>query len=103
MSCNMLPTALFGKYLGSMGYDFYSGVPCSFLKNLINYAMNDCEYVMAANEGDAVAVCAGAYLAGRKPVFLCQNSGLTNASSPLISLNLPFRIPLFGFVSLRGE
>lgn len=32
-----------------------------------------------------------------------QNSGLTNAVSPLTSLTYPFRIPLLGFVSLRGE
>lgn len=96
-------TNLFGDELKTLGYDFYSGVPCSFLKDLINYAINDCEYVMAANEGDAVATCAGAYLGGRKTVFLCQNSGLTNATSPLTSLNHNFQIPVLGFVSLRGE
>ena len=40
----------------ALGFDFYSGVPCSFLKSLINYAINECDYVMAANEGDAVAI-----------------------------------------------
>ncbi|MBP1976242.1 phosphonopyruvate decarboxylase [Cohnella thailandensis] len=32
-----------------------------------------------------------------------QNSGLANALSPLVSLNYPFRIPVLGFISLRGE
>jgi phosphonopyruvate decarboxylase len=99
----MLHTQSFGDSLKKKGFDFYSGVPCSFLKNLINYSINDCRYVMAANEGDAVAVCAGAYLGGHKSVVLMQNSGLTNASSPLTSLNYTFRIPVLGFVSLRGE
>lgn len=99
----MLETGVFGRRLKELGYDFYSGVPCSFLKDLINYAINECNFVMAANEGDAVAICAGAYLGGHKSVFLCQNSGLTNAVSPLTSLNHPFRIPVLGFVSLRGE
>ena len=58
---------------------------------------------MAANEGDAVAICAGAQLGGTKSVFLCQNSGLTNATSPLTSLSYTFKIPLLGIVSLRGE
>lgn len=98
-----LNTKDFGNELKKLGFDFYSGVPCSFLKYLINYAINDCEFVMAANEGDAVATCAGAYLGGRKSVFLCQNSGLTNATSPLTSLNHTFHIPVLGFVSLRGE
>ena len=79
----MLDTYQFGESLKKAGFDFYSGVPCSFLKDLINYAVNECEYVMAANEGDAVAICAGAQLAGRKTVVLMQNSGLGNAVSPL--------------------
>jgi phosphonopyruvate decarboxylase len=58
---------------------------------------------MAANEGDAVAICAGASLGGKKPVVLMQNSGLGNAVSPLTSLNAIFNIPVLGFVSLRGE
>ena len=56
----MLNTKNFGKQLKSLGYDFYSGVPCSFLKYLINYGINECNYIAAANEGDAVAVAAGA-------------------------------------------
>lgn len=99
----MLHTQKFGDALKSRGFDFFSGVPCSFLKSLINYALNECEFVMAANEGDAVAVCAGAQTAGRKTVVLMQNSGLGNAVSPLTSLNAVFRIPVLGFVSLRGE
>lgn len=99
----MINTKMFGEELKKMGFHFFSGVPCSFLKNLINYAINDCDYVAATNEGEAVAIAAGAYLAGEKPVVLMQNSGLTNAVSPLVSLNYPFRIPVLGFVSLRGE
>ncbi len=99
----MLNTNKFGNSLKNLGYDFFSGVPCSFLKYLINYAINDCEYIMATNEGDAVATCAGASVAGRKTVVLMQNSGLTNATSPLTSLTYTFKIPVLGFVSLRGE
>jgi len=99
----MIDTQKFGDELKKSGYDFYSGVPCSFLKDLINYAINSCEYVMAANEGDAVAICAGARVAGRKAIVLMQNSGLGNAVSPLTSLNQIFKIPVLGFVSLRGE
>lgn len=94
---------LFGEKLEQYGFDFFSGVPCSFLKPMINYAINKEQFYMAANEGDAVAIAAGAYLGGRKSVFLCQNSGLTNAVSPLTSLNYTFEIPVLGFVSLRGE
>ncbi|WHY75309.1 phosphonopyruvate decarboxylase [Neobacillus sp. WH10] len=99
----MLETTTFGNHLKALGFDFYTGVPCSFLKDLINYSINESNYIAAANEGDAVAIAAGAYLGGRKPVVLMQNSGLTNAISPLSSLTYPFQIPILGFVSLRGE
>ena len=99
----MIDTNTFGNELKALGFDFYSGVPCSFLKSLINYAINECDYVMAANEGDAVAIASGAALGGKKAVVLMQNSGLTNATSPLTSLNYTFKLPVLGFVSLRGE
>lgn len=99
----MINTSTLGGELKALGFEVYSGVPCSYLKDLINYAINECEYVMATNEGEAVAVGAGASLGGKKAVVLMQNSGLTNATSPLVSLTHPFQIPILGFVSLRGE
>lgn len=99
----MINTARFGAFLKELGFAFFSGVPCSYLKNLINFAINECLYVAATNEGDAVANACGAAIAGKKAVVLMQNSGLTNATSPLISLTYPFKIPILGFVSLRGE
>lgn len=99
----MINTQQFGEELKQSGFTFYTGVPCSFLKNLINYAINDCEYIGATNEGDAISIASGAYLGGKSPVVLMQNSGLANAVSPLVSLNYTFKIPILGFVSLRGE
>lgn len=96
-------TETFGNRMKELGYRFYSGIPCSFLKGLINYAINECTYVISANEGEAVAACAGASLGGQKAVALMQNSGLANAVSPLTSLTNIFRIPVLGFVTLRGE
>ncbi len=99
----MLNTYEFGQKLKNLGFSFYSGVPCSFLNSLINYAINECNYIMSANEGDAVATCSGAALTGQKSVVLMQNSGLGNAISPLTSLNYIFKIPILGFISLRGD
>ena len=87
------------------GFDFYSGVPCSFLTAIINRTIGDpsLDYVGAASEGEAVAIAAGAWLAGRGSVVMCQNSGLGNAVNPLTSLNHPFRIPLLLIVAWRGQ
>src|SRR6201999_4167127 len=87
------------------GYDFYTGVPCSFLTPLINRVASDrtLHYVAAASEGEAVAIAAGAWLAGRRTVVMCQNSGLGNAVNPLTSLNTPFRIPTLFVTTWRGQ
>ena len=90
---------------GRAGFDFYSGVPCSFLTPLINGVLSTpaLAYVGAASEGEAVAIASGAWLAGRRTVVMCQNSGLGNAVNPLTSLNAPFRIPTLFLTTWRGE
>ena len=87
------------------GFSFYTGVPCSFLTPLINRVISDpgLAYVGAASEGEAVAIAAGAWLAGRRTVVMCQNSGLGNTVNPLTSLNHPFRIPTLLIVTWRGQ
>ncbi|MFC0385130.1 phosphonopyruvate decarboxylase [Muricoccus vinaceus] len=90
---------------GRAGFDFYTGVPCSFLTPLINGVLSSpsLDYVGAASEGEAVAIASGAWLAGRRTVVMCQNSGLGNAVNPLTSLNAPFRIPTLFLTTWRGE
>ncbi|MGH2446082.1 MAG: phosphonopyruvate decarboxylase [Candidatus Limnocylindria bacterium] len=87
------------------GYSFWAGVPCSFLTPFINYVIGspDLDYVGAASEGEALAMAAGAHLAGRRTVVICQNSGLGNAVNPLTSLNHTFRIPTLFITTHRGE
>ena len=87
------------------GFSFYAGVPCSFLTPLINRVISNpaLDYVGAASEGEAVAIAAGAWLAGRRTAVMCQNSGLGNTVNPLTSLNHPFRIPTLLIVTWRGQ
>ena len=101
----MLDAAAFIEAAGRGGIGFYAGVPCSFLTPLINRTLSDrtLAYVGAASEGEAVAVAAGAWLAGRETAVMCQNSGLGNAVNPLTSLNHPFRIPTLLIVTWRGQ
>ena len=87
------------------GFGLYTGVPCSYLKPFINTVIDSTHlrYVGAANEGDAVALAAGAELGSLRSVVMFQNSGLGNAVSPLTSLNHIFHIPVLLIVTLRGE
>jgi phosphonopyruvate decarboxylase len=101
----MIGSGQFIEQASASGFDFYTGVPCSFLTPLINGVISDSRlaYVGAASEGEAVAIAAGAWLAGRQPVVMFQNSGLGNAVNPLTSLNAPFRIPALLITTWRGE
>jgi phosphonopyruvate decarboxylase len=87
------------------GFEWYAGVPCSFLTPFINYVLQEpsLRYVSMANEGDAVALIAGVTLAGGRGVTMMQNSGLGNAVSPLTSLTWTFRIPQLLIVTWRGQ
>lgn len=100
----MLQAASFIEAARAAGFSRYTGVPCSYLTPFINYVINDAtlSYVSAANEGDAVALAAGATLGGDGAVAMMQNSGLGNAVSPLTSLCWVFRIPLLLITTQRG-
>ena len=101
----MIEAAAFIGAAQRRGFGLYAGVPCSYLKPFINYVIDadELRYIGAANEGDAVAIAAGASLGGRGAVAMFQNSGLGNAVNPLTSLTWTFRIPILVITTLRGE
>jgi len=101
----MIEAGAFIRRADAHGFSLYTGVPCSYLKPFINYVIDDANlrYVGAANEGDAIAVAAGAELAGRRGVVMFQNSGFGNTVNPLTSLTHTFHIPVLIIVTLRGE
>ncbi|MSR15242.1 MAG: phosphonopyruvate decarboxylase [Gammaproteobacteria bacterium] len=100
----MIEAEQFVEAARARGFTWYAGVPCSFLTPFINYVIDDSQlvYVSAANEGDAVAAAAGAYIGGKSVVAIMQNSGLGNAVSPLTSLTHVFRIPVLLICTHRG-
>src|SRR5215470_7511150 len=101
----MIEAAQFVEAARERGFDWYAGVPCSYLTPFINYVLQDpnLHYVSAANEGDAVAFVAGVTLGGKRGVTMMQNSGLGNAVSPLTSLTWTFRLPQLLIVTWRGQ
>ena len=75
------------------GYNFFTGVPDSGLKPFINEIVESgVPHIIAANEGQAVGIAAGAELAGKKTCVYLQNSGLGNIINPLTSLCIPHKI-----------
>lgn len=98
----MIDTGAFMDMLLSIGIEKLAGVPCSFLGPLINEAENRGVYEPFVNEGDAMAYAAGAALAGRRCAVVMQNSGLSNALSPLTSLNELFGLGTLLIIGNRG-
>lgn len=101
----MVPARDFLDACFAQGCRFVSGTPCSYLKPLINAAIDDARFTFrdAVNEGDAVAMAAGATLGGARALVMFQNSGLGNAVNALTSLCQPFRVPVLLVVTHRGE
>ncbi len=101
----MINAEAFVQAVRAQGFALWTGVPCSYLKSFINYVIDDpaSRYVAAANEGDAIAIAAGASLAGSPAIAMFQNSGLGNAVNPLTSLTHTFNIPILVITTLRGE
>lgn len=98
------------NFVEALEADFFAGVPDSLLKPLSSYLMDNYgtdaqHHVIAANEGNAVAVAAGYYLAtGRVPVVYMQNSGEGNIVNPAASLlhRKVYGIPEIFVIGWRG-
>lgn len=94
------------RFLGDLersGYDFFTGVPCSLLGALLERLSGDKRYYPAVREDAAIGMASGAYLAGRRPVVLMQNSGLGYSLNVLTSLNLIYKIPVLCLITYRGQ
>jgi len=102
------PTDFYDQ-LASHGVDFFTGVPDSLLKEFclcIDDRIPSDKHIITANEGNAVALAAGYYLANKTlPLVYMQNSGLGNAVNPLLSLCDPevYSIPMLVMIGWRGE
>ena len=89
--------------------NFFTGVPDSLLKNICSYIEENTfseNHIIAANEGSALAIGAGYYLAtGKIPLVYMQNSGLGNAVNPLTSLTHEeiYKIPILLMIGWRGQ
>ena len=101
-----------GEYVNALQknkIDFFTGVPDSLLKIFCSYLADNvkpCSNIIAANEGNAVAIAAGYHMStGKYPCVYLQNSGLGNIINPLLSLTHQgvYSIPMLLMIGWRGE
>ena len=92
------------KGLKDIGIDFIVSVPCVNLSKLLNDVDEDEDiiHVPVTHEEEGIGICAGAYLGGKRPAILMQNSGLGNSINALKSLTELYGFPLIMVMSHRG-
>ncbi|WP_353894442.1 phosphonopyruvate decarboxylase [Proteinivorax hydrogeniformans] len=104
----MIEPKKFYCYLKGEGISFFTGVPDSLLNDFCLYLSDNIskeEHIIAANEGNAIGIATGSYLAtGKTPLVYMQNSGIGNALNPLISLTNKetYSIPMVLLIGWRG-
>ena len=86
------------------GIDLILSLPCILLKGLLNLIdeKNEIQHIPITREEEGVGIAAGAYLGGKTPAILMQNSGLGNSINAIKSLLQLYKIPVVFIMSHRG-
>ena len=104
MSGALVSGAELAALLDRHGFDFFTGVPCSLVEDLITAL--ECHpqapWIPSVREDVAVGLAGGAWLGGRRPVVVMQNSGLGTSLNALASLSLMYGLPALLIVTWRG-
>ncbi len=82
--------------------DLVATLPCDRLKYLLPLISKRFFEIQMSREEDGVGICAGAFLAGAKPLMLIQSTGIGNLLNALSSLNFTYELPLPIVASWRG-
>lgn len=105
----MISPKFFFETLQNNGFDFFTGVPDSLLKDICAYITKNVDktkHIIPANEGAAIALATGYNMStGSYPLVYMQNSGIGNAINPLLSLadSKVYSIPMLILIGWRGE
>jgi sulfopyruvate decarboxylase subunit alpha len=97
--------AIVFEALKEAGINFVAYLPDDQIHDTQKMIVEDPSFitVAAANEGEGVAACAGAWLGGRKPALIIADSGFLVATWPLASLTVSYGIPILLIIAHRGE
>ncbi len=86
------------------GIDLLLSLPCIMLKSLLELIdeKKEIQHIPITREEEGVGIAAGAYLGGKTPAILMQNSGLGNSVNAIKSLLQLYKIPVIFIMSHRG-
>lgn len=100
----LIPSKKLYAILKEQRLDFFVSVPCKLLNDLIKLIENDSEviYTPVTREEEGIGILAGAFLAGKRPAIVMQNSGIGNCINAICSLLNYYGIPIIFIISYRG-
>ena len=92
------------EIIKDFGIDLVLSVPCILLKDILDLINERKEvlHIPVTREEEGVGIAAGAYIGGKKPAILIQNSGLGNSINAIKSLLELYNIPIIFIMSHRG-
>ena len=84
---------------------FVTTVPCKQLAGVIDEIENSPEifHIPSNKEDEGMGLCAGAFMGGKRPAIIMQNTALGVTLNTLATLTQFYRMPLPMLISYRGE
>jgi sulfopyruvate decarboxylase TPP-binding subunit len=93
-----------GTALADAGFNFAATLPADQLHALQAWVSKSQRFqtVAVSNEGEGMAICAGAWLAGKMPVVILETSGILLSTYALMRCHATFGIPTLMLSTYRG-
>ena len=87
------------------GVEFVTTVPCKQLAGVIEEVEQraDVFHIPCNKEDEGMGLCAGAFMGGKRPAIIMQNTALGVTVNTLATLTQFYRMPLPMLISYRGE
>ena len=91
--------------LAAAGISFVTTVPCKQLAGVIDAIdrHKDIYHIPSNKEDEGMGLCAGAWMGGKRPCIIMQNTALGVTVNTLATLIQFYRMPLPMLISYRGE
>ena len=87
------------------GIEFVTTVPCKQLGGVIDAVEKEPSiyHIPSNKEDEGMGLCAGAFMGGKRPAIIMQNTAIGVTINTLVTLIQFYNIPLPMLISYRGE
>ena len=87
------------------GIGFVTTVPCKQLGGVIDAVEKEPSiyHIPSNKEDEGMGLCAGAFMGGKRPAIIMQNTAIGVTINTLVTLAQFYRMPLPMLISYRGE